>query len=58
MMDALLIAGKRLAERVMGLPQPDLPLYQTALPKFPLPALRRLGQWGYFHYGKCKDRWF
>lgn len=51
-------AGKRLAERVMGLPQPDLPLYQTALPKFPLPALRRLGQWGYFHYGKCKDRWF
>ncbi|MFN6971411.1 MAG: NAD(P)/FAD-dependent oxidoreductase, partial [Rheinheimera sp.] len=51
-------AGKRLAERVMGIAQPDLPLYQTALPKFPLPALRRLGQWGYFHYGKYKDLWF
>lgn len=51
-------AGKRLAERVMGISQPELPLYQTALPKFPLPALRRLGQWGYFHYGKYKDLWF
>lgn len=51
-------AGKRLAERVMGLPLPNLPLYQSALPKFPLPALRRLGQWGYFHYGKWKDLWF
>ena len=50
-------AGKRLAERLMGVPLPQIPLYQSALPKFPLPALRRLGQWGYFHYGMVKDRW-
>jgi len=51
-------AGKRLADKVMGLPQPDLPLYQSALPKFPLAPLRRVGQWGYFHYGKFKDQWW
>lgn len=51
-------AGKRLADKVMGVPQPDLPLYQSALPKFPLAPLRRLGQWGYFHYGKLKDQWW
>jgi len=51
-------AGKRLAEALMGIALPQIPLYQTALPRFPLPALRRLGQWGYFHYGMVKDRWF
>ena len=51
-------AGRRLADKVMGLPQPDLPLYQSALPKFPLAPLRRVGQWGYFHYGKWKDQWW
>ncbi len=51
-------AGKRLADKVMGLPQPDLPLFQRALPTFPLAPLRRLGQWGYFHYGKLKDQWW
>jgi taurine dehydrogenase large subunit len=51
-------AGKRLAEKVAGLAVPNLPLYQKALPKFPLAPLRRVGQWGYFHYGKIKDTYF
>lgn len=51
-------AGKRLAQKVAGQTVPDLPLYQKALPKFPLAPLRRVGQWGYFHYGKIKDTWF
>ncbi|OUR62934.1 oxidoreductase [Colwellia sp. 39_35_sub15_T18] len=48
-------AGKRLAEKVAGKPLPNLPLYNHALPKFPFAPLRRVGQWGYFHYGKIKD---
>ncbi|WP_281555931.1 FAD-binding oxidoreductase [Thalassomonas sp. RHCl1] len=51
-------AGKRLAQKVAGEQLPDLPLYQKALPKFPFAPLRRVGQWGYFHYGKIKDTWF
>ena len=51
-------AGKRLAQKVAGKPVPDLPLYQKPLPKFPLAPLRRVGQWGYFHYGKIKDSYF
>ena len=51
-------AGKRLAEKVTDKPTPHLPLYELALPKFPLAPLRRVGQWGYFHYGKIKDTWF
>jgi len=51
-------AGKRLAEKVAGKSVPNLPLYDRALPKFPLAPLRRVGQWGYFHYGKIKDEWF
>ncbi|WP_372760657.1 NAD(P)/FAD-dependent oxidoreductase [Pseudoalteromonas sp.] len=51
-------AGKRLAEKVAGRSVPNLPLYNKALPKFPLAPLRRVGQWGYFHYGKIKDQWF
>lgn len=50
-------AGKRLAEKVAGKTLPNLPLYNTALPKFPLAPLRRVGQWGYFHYGKIKDKY-
>jgi len=51
-------AGKRLAQKVAGEISPDLPLYQKALPKFPFAPLRRVGQWGYFQYGKVKDQWF
>jgi len=51
-------AGKRLAERVAGVEIPNLPFYTKELPKFPLAKFRRVGQWGYFHYGKVKDRWF
>ena len=51
-------AGKRLAEKAMGLAQPDLPMFNRPLPKFPFAPLRRVGQWGYFHYGKWKDQWW
>ncbi len=51
-------AGKRLADKVAEQTIPNLPLYQKPLPKFPLAPLRRLGQWGYFHYGKIKDSYF
>lgn len=51
-------AGKRLAEKVAEKQVPNLPLYNRALPKFPFAPLRRVGQWGYFHYGKIKDQWF
>jgi glycine/D-amino acid oxidase-like deaminating enzyme len=51
-------AGKRLAEKVAEKSTPNLPLYQKELPKFPFAPLRRVGQWGYFHYGKIKDNWF
>jgi len=50
-------AGKRLAQKVAGETVPNLPLYQTPLPKFPFAPLRRVGQWGYFHYGKIKDNY-
>jgi glycine/D-amino acid oxidase-like deaminating enzyme len=50
--------GKRLAQKVAGKSVPNLPLYQKALPKFPLAPLRRVGQWGYFHYGQIKDTYF
>ncbi len=51
-------AGKRLAQRVAGVEIPNLPFYSKQLPKFPFANFRRVGQWGYFHYGKIKDRWF
>lgn len=51
-------AGYRLAQKVAGKPMPNLPLFQTPLPTFPLAPLRRVGQWAYFHYGQVKDRWF
>jgi len=51
-------AGKRLAQKVAEQTVPNLPLYQKALPKFPFAPLRRVGQWGYFQYGKVKDNWF
>jgi len=51
-------AGKRLAEKVAGVELPDIPFYNKQLPVFPLAKFRRVGQWGYFHYGRVKDRWF
>ncbi len=51
-------AGKRLAQKVAEKQVPNLPLYNKALPKFPFAPLRRVGQWGYFHYGKIKDDFF
>ena len=51
-------AGKRLAEKVAEKQVPDLPLYNKPLPTFPFAPLRRVGQWGFFHYGKIKDTWF
>lgn len=51
-------AGKRLAEKVAGKTLPNLPLFTNPLPKFPFAPLRRVGQWGYFHYGKIKDNYF
>ena len=51
-------AGKRLADKVAGVAVPNLPIYQTPLTTFPFAPLRRVGQWGYFQYGKVKDRWF
>jgi len=48
-------AGKRLAQKVAEQAVPNLPLYQKHLPKFPFAPFRRLGQWGYFHYGQFKD---
>lgn len=55
-------AGKRLAEKVAEKPLPtllsSLPIFNRHLPKFPFAPLRRVGQWGYFQYGKVKDRYF
>jgi len=51
-------AGKRLAQMVAGIDIPNLPFYQSELKAFPVASLRRIGQWGYFQYGKIKDRWF
>ncbi|WP_165924693.1 FAD-binding oxidoreductase [Lysobacter sp. N42] len=49
------LAGKRLAQLSMDEPLPELPFYQSALPTFPAPAMRRLGQWLYYQYGQLVD---
>lgn len=46
------LAGQRVAQLAMGEPLPNLPFYQSPLPKFPLPQLRRLGQWLYYQVQK------
>ncbi|WP_299805096.1 FAD-binding oxidoreductase [uncultured Shewanella sp.] len=51
-------AAYRLAQQIVGKSVPELPLYHSAAPKFPGASLRRLGQWGYYHYGWIKDRYF
>ncbi|RUO26485.1 hypothetical protein CWE09_07190 [Aliidiomarina minuta] len=51
------LAGQRLADKVMGEKLPDLPFYQSALPTFPLPGFRRVGQALYYQYARLKDRY-
>jgi len=51
-------AGKRLAQRIAGIEMPNLPYFNKPLPLFPFAKFRRVGQWGYFHYGKIKDQYF
>ncbi|WP_240224136.1 NAD(P)/FAD-dependent oxidoreductase [Rheinheimera hassiensis] len=50
------LAGVRLAEQASGVAVPPLPIYQSRLAPFPLPAFRRLGQQGYYQWGRFKDR--
>lgn len=50
------LAGVRLAELATGIKLPPLPIYQSRLTPFPLPAFRRLGQLGYYQWGRFKDR--
>ncbi len=50
------LAGVRLAELATGEPLPDLPIYQSRLQAFPLPAFRRLGQQAYYQWGRFKDQ--
>jgi glycine/D-amino acid oxidase-like deaminating enzyme len=50
------LAGVRLAELAMGVTLPSLPVYQSRLASFPLPAFRRLGQQAYYQWGRIKDR--
>jgi len=50
-------AGKRLAEKVAGICKQPLPFMQSALPKFPLSPMKRMGLWGFYHWGRFKDQW-
>ena len=50
-------AAYRLAQSLAGIETPNLPLYRQPLPSFPFTQMRRLGQWGYYHYGWLKDKW-
>ncbi|KFZ29093.1 hypothetical protein IDAT_05305 [Pseudidiomarina atlantica] len=49
------IAGQRLAELAMGEKLPELPFYQSGLPKFPLPHLRRVGQWAFYQLARWRS---
>ncbi|WP_372871076.1 NAD(P)/FAD-dependent oxidoreductase [Shewanella sp.] len=48
-------AAWRLAGMLCNVKAPALPLYATPLPSFPMASLRRLGQWGFYHYGRLRD---
>lgn len=48
------LAGQRLAQLTMGETLPELPFYQSPLAKFPLPSLRRLGQWGFYQLARWR----
>ncbi|PCK32974.1 NAD(P)/FAD-dependent oxidoreductase [Pseudoalteromonas piscicida] len=49
-------ASIRLAEKLMGIKVPNIPIYTKPLPKFPLPQLRRLGQLAYYQYAQVMDK--
>ncbi|MCO7200160.1 FAD-dependent oxidoreductase [Pseudoalteromonas sp. OANN1] len=49
-------ASIRLAEKLMGLKVPNLPIYTKPLPKFPMPRLRRVGQLAYYQYAQLMDK--
>ena len=49
-------AGKRLAEKVAGKNDHNLPFMQSPLSKFPASPLRRVGLWGFYHWGRFKDK--
>ncbi|WP_113907142.1 NAD(P)/FAD-dependent oxidoreductase [Aliidiomarina celeris] len=49
------LAGKRLASFAMNDSTPNLPFYRSALPAFPLPKLKRFGQWLFYQYGQWRD---
>ncbi|MDX1705290.1 FAD-binding oxidoreductase [Pseudidiomarina sp.] len=48
------LAGARVAQLAMGETLPALPFYQSPLPRFPLPGLRRLGQRLYYQYARWR----
>ncbi|MBW8186608.1 NAD(P)/FAD-dependent oxidoreductase [Shewanella nanhaiensis] len=50
-------AAYRLAQTLAGIKTPDLPLYRQPLPPFPFARMRRIGQWGYYHYAWMRDKY-
>lgn len=51
------LAGKRIAEKIAGKNEQHhrSPMLTTPLPRFPFAQFRRLGQWGYYQFGRFKD---
>lgn len=50
-----ILAGKRLAETMDGNEMTVVPAMRTALPRYPLPAFRRLGQWAMINWYRYQD---
>jgi glycine/D-amino acid oxidase-like deaminating enzyme len=50
------LAGKRLAQRVVGEKLPALPIYHSTLPTFPMNVFRRQGQKMFYQWGRFKDQ--
>lgn len=50
------LAGARVAQLAMGEQLPELPFYQSPLPRFPLPQLRRVGQWAYYQWARWQHQ--
>jgi len=49
-------AGKRLAQRVVNEEIPNhLPVYNSPLKTFPMAQFRRIGQWGFYQWGRFRD---